>query len=111
MKSVFFFLIFGFSLSYGQVAKKEVSAKKDSVAISNVNSIVNFSRKNFLEGKKLNYSELTRNQNELLRNVYNFNSFSGNSFLAGFPGVNNVFLKNPAEIAGEMLMNITVYRK
>ena len=112
MKNIFFLLL-TFGLCNAQQTEKLPVKKKDSLAFSNSNEILSSTKKHLkLKNEDpLKFSEIRKNEMELLRNVHNFNSFGGSALSPYHYNLNNFFNTNPVQISGDMLMNLPIHKK
>lgn len=94
--------------------KKNMSLNvKDSLAVKNVNSILNYSKKSFsnLNSDLHNSSEVNKNLDQLLINNINFNSIINNRSVSSVDA--GTFYRpriDAVDLVGRQLLNIQIYK-
>lgn len=111
-KLVFVFTVFS-ALVYGQQKRNLDWFAKDSVAVKNVNSILDYSKKSFsnLKSDVNSSSAMNKNLNQLLVNTINFNTVVNSQYVTSVEA--GTFTKpriDAVDRAGRMLMSIPVYK-
>jgi hypothetical protein len=111
-KLVFVFMVFS-ALVYGQQKRNLDWSTKDSVAVKNVNSILDYSKKSFsnLKSDVNSSSAMNKNLNQLLVNTINFNTVVNGQYVTSVEA--GTFTKpriDAVDRAGRMLMSIPVYK-
>lgn len=111
-KLVFVFTVFS-ALVYGQQKRNLDWSTKDSVAVKNVNSILDYSKKSFsnLKSDVNSSSAMNKNLNQLLVNTINFNTVVNGQYVTSVEA--GTFIKpriDAVDRAGRMLMSIPVYK-
>lgn len=94
--------------------KKDLSLNmKDSLAVKNVNSILNYSKKSFLNLSldQKSSSEINKNLDQLLINDINFNSVVNNRSLTSVDA--GTFYRpriDATDLIGRQLLNVQIYK-
>ena len=115
MKKLFFVFTVFSALVYGQQKRNLDWSTKDSVAVKNVNSILDYSKKSFsysnLKSDVNSSSAMNKNLNQLLVNTINFNTVVNGQYVTSVEA--GTFTKpriDAVDRAGRMLMSIPVYK-
>lgn len=101
------------AIAFGQQKRNLVADLKDSLAVKNVNSILNNSKKTFsnynLNLDSQSYSELNKNRDQLLVNTINFNTAMYNKVNQIYVGGNGYRI-DAMDLMNRTIVSVPVYK-